>query len=72
MAGRSTKKFYLARLVNGPLRMNKGLMSHILKDRWNNSENPRRKGHHVSNDSKEDDRVSRGNRMYRGSEAWWA
>ena len=47
------KKFYLARVVNGPLRMNKGLMPHILKDRWNNSENPRRKGHHVSNGCKE-------------------
>lgn len=47
------KKFYLARVVNGPLRMNKGLMPHMLKDRWNNSENPRMKGQCVSNGCKE-------------------
>ena len=51
--GGSMKKFYLARVVNGPLRMNKGLMPHILQDRWNNSENPRMKGYHVSNGCKE-------------------
>lgn len=47
------KKFYLTRVVNGPLRMNKGLMPHMLKDRWNNSENSRMKGQCVSNGCKE-------------------